>query len=186
MTSFVMPWLTEKYIPDVDARVESGRLIVTQSQPSAVFDLPKLEIELTTASGPVRRTIHLTGRADTVDVAALGAISRVRVDPDHQFLLRRHWGDLARFELRAPDAKAVELTGNFLVEPIKATRNGDVWSVELPLTEGRYIWLWTVDGKRPSDDAVIAAVKAGDSGPTAIGGVRTVQPLRRLESTDAR
>jgi aminopeptidase N len=35
MKSFVMPWLTSKYIPDVEARVQSGRLIVSQRQPGS-------------------------------------------------------------------------------------------------------------------------------------------------------
>ena len=58
MTSLILPWLTEKYIPDVDARVEGQRLIVAQSQPSADFDLP-LDVELVTDSGSVRRHVHL-------------------------------------------------------------------------------------------------------------------------------
>jgi len=33
LTSFVMPWLTSKYIPDVEATVDGNRLIVTQRQP---------------------------------------------------------------------------------------------------------------------------------------------------------
>jgi hypothetical protein len=184
MTSFIMPWLTEAYIPDVDARVEGRHLIVTQSQPSADFDLP-VEVELVTSGGAVRRPVHLTSRADTVDLGDVGPVSAVRVDPDHHFLLRRHWGEMARFTLRAPDAKTAELAGNFVTKPIPATRDGDGWTVTLPLPEGRYIWLWRVDGSSPSDDETVAAAKASGD-PAARAGVRIVHALQRLADADAK
>jgi hypothetical protein len=184
MTSFIMPWLTEKYIPDVDARVEGERLIVTQSQPSADFDLP-LDVDLVTDSGTVRRHVHLASRADTVNLGTTRAVTAVHVDPDHHFLLRRHWGELARFTLRAPNAQSVELSGNIAVKPVAATREGDLWSVTLPLTEGRYLWMWRVDGKGPTDEEALAAVKrTGD--PSARAGVRTVRPEQRLADSLAR
>ena len=176
--SLVMPWLTEPYVPDVDAIVSGTKVIVTQSQPSAPFDLP-LEVALTTPAGVVRRSVHLTTAADTIDVAALGEVTEARVDPDHHFLVRRHWGDTARFALRAPDAKTVELTGNFLAKPVVATRIGDVWTVDLPLPEGRYLWLWRVDGKGPSDDVAISdALRPGNL--EARAGVLVVQPVRHF------
>jgi len=184
MTSFIMPWLTEKYIPDVDARVEGRRLIVTQSQPGADFDLP-LEVEVVTSAGAVRRPVHLTSRGDTVDLGDIGPVLAVRPDPDHHFLLRRHWGEIVRFTLRAPDAKNVELAGNFVPKPISATRDEDRWMVTMPLPEGRYIWLWRVDGAGPSDDEAVAAAKAGGD-PAARAGVRIVRPLQRLANADAR
>jgi len=184
MTSFIMPWLTEKYIPDVDAHVDGDKLIVAQSQPSADFDLP-LDVELTTDSGAVRRSVHLTTRADTISIAELGKVSAVRVDPDHHFLLKRHWGEQVRFTLHAPQAKTVELAGNFMAKPIPATKEGDLWTVTMPMTEGRYIWLWRVDGKSPSDEAAIAAAKAPAS-PDALAGVRIVRPVQRLDAADVR
>lgn len=184
MTSFIMPWLTEKYIPDVDAHVDGDRLIVTQSQPSANFDLP-LDVELTTDSGAVRRSVHLTARADTISISELGKVSAVRVDPDHHFLLKRHWGEQVRFTLHAPQAKTVELAGNFMAKPIPATREGDLWTVTMPMTEGRYIWLWRVDGKNPGDEAAIAAAKAPET-PDALAGVRIVRPVQRLDDANAR
>jgi hypothetical protein len=184
VSSLVMPWLTEKYIPDVDAHVDGQKLIVTQSQPSADFDL-SLDVELTTDSGAVRRPVHLTSRADTVSIAELGPVSAVRVDPDHHFLLKRHWGEQVRFTLHAPQAKTVELAGNFMAKPIPATRDGDVWTVTMPMTEGRYIWVWRVDGKNPSDEASIAATKAPAS-PDALAGVRIVRPVQRLDDANAR
>ncbi|MDQ6831423.1 MAG: hypothetical protein M3081_21390, partial [Gemmatimonadota bacterium] len=185
MTGFIMPWLTEKYMPDADARVEGTKLIVTQSQPAALFDLP-LEVELMMATGTVRRAVHLTTRADTSDVAGVGAITQVRVDPDHHFLLTRHWGDVARFELKAPDAKSVELAGSFTGKPIAATHTGDLWVVEMPMTEGRYLWTWRVDGKGPTDEESLAAAKIGGNDPSARVGIRIVRAVTRLADADAR
>lgn len=184
MTSFVMPWLTEKYIPNVEARVEGRRLIVTQSQPSAAFDLP-LEIGLATDSGTVRRSVHLTSRSDTSELGAVGSVTAVHVDPDHHFLLRRHWGEIARFTLRASNAKSVELSGNFAPKPVAATREGDLWTVTLPATEGRYIWLWRVDGKGPTDEEALAGAMSSND-PSARAGVRIIKPVQRLADSDAR
>jgi peptidase M1-like protein len=181
MTSFVMPWLTGQYVPDVDATVIGGKLIVTQSQPDIVFDLP-IDIELTTASGVERRAVHLTTREDTLNVAELGSVSRVRVDPDHQYLLKPHWGETVTFGLVAPEAKKVELTMS--QAPIPATKVGDRWTVTRALPEGRYVYLWRVDGSPPSDDAALAAIKSHEPDSTARAGVRTVRPLERLESAD--
>jgi hypothetical protein len=183
MTSFILPWLAGKYIPDVEARVDGDRVVVTQTQPTVVFDLP-LDLVLTTASGPVKRTVHLTHRADTVRVADAGALTDVRVDPDHYFLLQRHYGETVRFELpvaAAPDAKVVELAGNVTAKPIAATRSGDVWVVELALTEGRYIWQWRVDGKLPTDEETLAAA-AGPPNPNARSGVRLVRAVQRIST----
>lgn len=176
--SLVMPWLTEQYVPDLDAAVNGTKVIVTQSQPTAPFDLP-LEVALATPAGVVRRAVHLTARSDTIDVAALGEVTEARVDPDHHFLVRRHWGDTAHFALRAPDAKTVELTGNFVAKPVVATRVGDVWTVDLPLAEGRYLWLWRVDGKGPSDDVAISdALRPGNL--EARAGILVVKPVRHF------
>jgi len=182
VSPLVMPWLTEKYVPDVDAVVSGSSVIVTQSQPTRPFDLP-LDIELTTPHGVVRRAVHLTTKADTIDVSALGGVSDARIDPDHHFLLRRHWGDTAHFALRAPTAKTVELTGNFLSTPVAATRTGDLWTVALPLPEGRYVWLWRVDGSSPSDDLVISDARRQAGDLDARVGVLTVKPVRHLART---
>ena len=115
-------------------------------------------------------------RADTVRIADVGAVTDARVDPDHYFLLRRHFGETVRFELpvsAVPDAKVVELTGNLAPKPVPATRAGDVWVVELPLTEGRYVWQWRVDGQVPGDQAMLAAAAAPPV-PNARWGVKVV------------
>ncbi|MGB7155628.1 MAG: M1 family aminopeptidase, partial [Candidatus Acidiferrales bacterium] len=173
MNSFVMPWLSGKYIPDISARVDGGNIIVTQTQPDVVFDLP-LDLALTISSGKtVERSVHLTQRSDVLDVGDIGAVANVRIDPHHEFLLQRHFGETVHFELRAPDAKAVALTGNFALKPVPATKTGDVWVLDLPMSEGRYSWAWQVDGK------TLGASHNGQ--PT--GGVRVVQPLERLQTS---
>ena len=185
VSSLVMPWLVEKYIPDVDAQVQGTSVIVTQRQPTAPFDLP-LDMELLTSGGPVRRAVHLATAADTVDLRGLGTVADVRVDPDHHFLIKRHWGDTAHFQFRAPGAKTVELSGSFLSKPLAATRNGDVWSVDLPLTEGRYVWIWRVDGAAPSDEKALADAKLPAGDLDARAGVLVVRPVHRLPDAEAR
>ena len=178
MGPFVMPWLVGKHIPNVEARVEGRRLIVTQNQPGEVFDLPKLEIELVTPSGRVVTTIHLAHRADTIDVGDVTGVTDTRVDPQHRFLLQRHWGEKAvRFELpasRVGEGKSVTLAGNFLRAPIAATKIDDAWVVELPMTEGQYVWMWQI-----SDPATGRGGAAMSSDP-ALTGTRIVRPLERV------
>jgi hypothetical protein len=182
MGPFIMPWLEGKYIPDVEARIEGQRVILMQNQPEVVFDLP-LDVTIALSGGPtLHRVVRLRQRADTVDLGAGAAVASVGIDPDHYFLLQRHYGEIVRFELpvaAVPDAKVVELTGNVLGKPMAATRSGDVWFVELPMSEGRYIWQWRVDGSVPNDEAMFAAI-AEPPNPGARSGVRVVKPLRRL------
>ena len=182
MSPFIMPWLDGRYIPDVEARVEGQRVIVEQRQPEVVFDLT-LDLALETSPGTtIGRTIHLRRRADTVSVGDVGTVTGVVVDPDHYYLLQRRFGEVVRFALpvaAAPDAKVVELTGNFSGKPVPAVRIGEAWVVELPLTEGRYIWQWRVDGTTPNDEATFAAV-TGPADPNARSGVRWVKPVQRL------
>lgn len=182
MTPFILPWLEGKYIPDVGARVDGSRVIVTQNQPDVLFELP-LDLTLTRLSGDtVRRRVRLVRRADTLNVADLGQVTGVRIDPDKRFLLRRHFGEVVRFELpasAAPNAKSVEVAGTFASRPIPATRMGDAWVVEIPLSEGRYVWQWRVDGQGPNDEAMLAAAN-GQSAPGARAGIRVVKPVERL------
>ena len=173
MTSLVMPWLAGKYIPDIEARVDGSNVILTQIQPDVIFDLP-LDIALTTQSGKtVERTVHVTQRAETLNVADVGAVTNVRVDPHHEFLLQRHFGEMVHFELRAPDAKTVGLAGNFTLRPVAATKTADVWTLDLPMSEGRYNWAWQVDGKTLDDTY---------NGQPA-SGTRVVQPVERLQTS---
>jgi hypothetical protein len=76
--------------------------------------------------------------------------------------------------------------GSFLAKPVAATRNGDVWTVELPLTEGRYVWLWRIDGAPPWDETAIADAKRETGDLEARAGVLIVKPVRHLSAVDAR
>lgn len=163
---FVMPWLTEKYIPDIRTEIDGQRVIFTQVQPGATFELP-LDVELATAAGPVRRTVQLAHRADTVDVSDVGAVAAVRLDPDHHLLIQRHLGEVVRFAVHAPEAKSVTLLGP--ARPTPATRSGDDWVVELPLSEGRYFWAWQIDGHVDEPGT--------PGGDPSHYGVRVVRPL---------
>lgn len=174
MTSFIMPWLSGKYVPDLKGQIQGSQIIVTQEQPEIVFDLP-LKLELTTVSGStVERSIHITGKTTTLDVGGLGEIRSVRIDPNHEFLLQRHLGENVRFELHAPAAKTVALAGNFTLRPIPAVRKGDIWTVEIPMLNGRFSWSWQIDGKKPE----IGAQFEGQP----ITGIRYVKPKQPISA----
>lgn len=185
MAPFIVPWIAGTHIPDVDARLRGGHVVLTQSQPGPTFDLP-LQLELVTASGDtVSRQVELRDRRDSIDVTSVGPVASVRIDPSHRLLLRRHWGETVRFELLAPEATSVELLGNFTTIPIAATRGGDRWLVELPMSEGRYVWLWRVDGVTVSDEVIadqIGSESAGDPPERRRAGIRVVRPVQRLDA----
>jgi hypothetical protein len=185
LTSFVMPWMSGRFMPDLDGVVSGTRLIVTQRQPETIYDLPKLDVVLVTAAGDVRRTVHVTKAADTIEVGAVGPVSGVKFDPDHHFLMQRHWGEVVRFELpvsKAPAAKTVTLgassgQASFSLAPIAAVRDGDNWVVTLPLSEGRYPWRWEIDARPPERGAPPAPTTIEDP---ALVGVRVVKPIDRI------
>lgn len=62
------------------------------------------------------------------------------------------------------------LTGG--LGPVPAKKAGDVWTLDLPMSEGRYSWAWQVDGK---------TLDGMYNGQTA-SGVRVVQPEDRLQT----
>jgi hypothetical protein len=129
---------------------------------------------VTTAAGKtVERTVHLTQRSYVLDVSDIGPVKNAVIDPHHEFLLQRHFGETVHFELRAPDAKAVALTGNFALKPVPATKTGEVWALDLLMSEGRYSWAWQVDGK---------TLDAAYNGQPA-NGVRVVRPVERLQTS---
>jgi hypothetical protein len=180
MTSFVMPWLTQKIIPNVQSKIEAHRVIITQTQDTPPFDLP-LEIAITTSKGStLHRTLHLTQREDTLKLASGVTATAVHVDPNHKLLLWRHWGETVRFALpvtRAKDAKTVALVGDFSLDAVPATRVGDSWVVTLPLTEGRYVWSWQLDGKPKAPGQ---GGDPGSDGDPKLTGIRLVKPLKLL------
>lgn len=145
------PWLEERAIPDVRARVEDGRVLLHQEGP--LFHLP-LELEVTTPAGTVRRTVTLAERDLALDLRGEGGATAVRVDPDRRLLLRRRRGEVVRFTLEAPEADTVRLRGDFSPAPLTAVREGGTWVVEVPLSEGRYTAAWIVDGRRRPEPVV--------------------------------
>jgi hypothetical protein len=166
MRPVILPWLAEKYMPDVHVTVQGERVIFTQTQPGSVFELP-LDVELETTDGTVRRTVHLSRRADTLDVSDIATVTHVRLDPDHHFLIQRHMGEVVRFVVRAPDAKKVVLLG--VSTPLEAKRDGDDWVVEIPLEEGQYFWAWQIDDRTFLPDS--------DNPDSSKYGVRRVRGL---------
>jgi 1,4-alpha-glucan branching enzyme len=133
-----------------------------------------VQLGITTSSGAtVKKTIQLTGKTSTLDVASLGSIRDVRIDPDNELLLRRNRGETVTFTLHNSTAKAVALEGNFTIKPVAATQNGDVWTVTIPMTQGQYSWDWQIDGKKAE-----AAAPGGE--PTS--GVQIVQPLQDVQN----
>ena len=178
VSGFVMPWLRSRWVPRVEAKVEGGRLIVTQVQPGETFELPKLEVELATTTDTVIRMLDLVGRADTIDVGNIGPVTRVRVDPNHRFLVHREFGEIARFELpasAAPGADSVQLASNFLRSgtSLPARREGDRWVVEVPLLEGNYAYVWLTPGDPRGQRASSDPVRSG---------TRQVRPIVKLEN----
>lgn len=58
-----------------------------------------------------------------------------------------------RFTFLAPDAKQVHVMGSFNnwrkeATPMKAVDHSGLWSVEVPLQEGEYTFMYLIDGKR--------------------------------------
>lgn len=157
---FLRPWLEEATIPDLEATLEDGAVILERSGPD--FRLP-LELEVETPEGPIRRTVEVEGPRTRIEVPP--SARDVLVDPDHRLLLARHRGERVRFTVHAPDAEAVALVGDFTTHPIEARRDGEAWSVTVPLTAGTYAVGWRIDGER--------------SGPME---ARTVGPVERLEN----
>ncbi|MGH7647749.1 MAG: M1 family aminopeptidase [Gemmatimonadaceae bacterium] len=180
LTSFAMPWFTEKLIPDVRAEVHGRQLIVSQVQATPPYDLP-LDIALTTAAGTtLRRIVRLTKRADTVALGSADSVIAVHVDPDDRLLLQRHWGERVHLELpmsRAAGDTAVAIVGDFTLDSVPARREGDKWVVDLPLTEGRYVYSWQINGKPRSILKGGNAGTDGDPATTAAIEVRGLVPL---------
>lgn len=180
LTSFAMPWFTEKVVPDVRAEVSGRRLIVSQVQATPPFDLP-LDIALTMADGgTIHRRVRLTARADTVLLGRSDSVTAVHVDPAHHLLLQRHWGQHVRLELpvsRAAGDTAVAIVGDFTLDSVPATRDGDKWVVTLPLTDGRYVYSWQINGKPRS---IIKGGNPGTDGDSITTGAIVVRPLEPL------
>ena len=180
LTSFAMPWFSEKVVPDVRAEVSGHRLIISQVQATPPFDLP-LDIALSLADGgTIHQKIRLATRADTVALGRSDSVVAVHVDPKHHLLLQRHWGQHVRLELPVSQAAgdtSVAIVGDFTLDSVPATRDGDKWVVNLPLTEGRYVYSWQINGKPRS---IIKGGNPGTDGDPATTGAIEVRPLEPL------
>ena len=55
-----------------------------------------------------------------------------------------------------------------------ATKIGDSWVVELPMTEGQYVWSWQVG------DAASGRGGAAGAPDQSLTGTRIVRPLERV------
>ncbi len=157
---FLAPWLHGKTIPDIDARVEGDRIVLSQT--GAVFRLP-LDVLVLTRFGALRRHIQLTARKDTLVVPEVGPIEGVRLDPDHRLLIRRQYGDTVTLAVHAPGAGKVALFSDFSNDEIPASRTGDTWAVSVTLTEGTYMYAWHIDDDYgPPLDLVVDPVERVD------------------------
>jgi len=59
------------------------------------------------------------------------------------------------------------LNGNFVRSPMPATKEGDSWVVDLPMTEGAYLWIWQPNGGNTVPDSLLT-------------GIKFVRPLQRI------
>jgi hypothetical protein len=141
--AFLRPWLEESRIPHLRVSIEADGVAIDQLGPSFAFPL---ELDLVTEHGTVRRTVQLGADRTLVPTRELGPISDVLVDPDRRMLMRRDRGEIVTFRLEAPEAGTVHLLGDFSEQAFAATRDGDLWSVSLSLSAGRYAFWWGVDG----------------------------------------
>jgi hypothetical protein len=168
------PWIEEEVTPDLTARSEGGRLRIAQTGP--VFDLP-LTVELVTASGVFRRRYQINARESAFNIADVGPVTSVRLDPERKLLLRRPMGEMVTFDVEAPSAaQKVQIAGDFTSKPIDALLQNGSWRVTVPISEGFYHWHWLVDGKRPASFPSFAPVS----------GTREVRPLEDVSEAGLR
>ena len=64
--------------------------------------------------------------------------------------------------------------------PQPATRDGDVWTVNVLLPEGRYVYIWRVDGTTTPDELALRDAEQKPGNAEARAGVLVVRPVRRL------
>lgn len=80
-----------------------------------------------------------------------GLIQRTASSGDSARAVDRTPGERVQFVFVAPGARAVSLVGDFndwnpAATPLRATGRGGVWTVEVPLSAGRYTYSFVVDG----------------------------------------
>ncbi len=80
----------------------------------------------------------------------------------------------ALFRLEAPDAKRVSVVGTFngwdpQAHPLRGPDRHGVWSLSLPLSPGRYRYLFVVDGVRwVTDPTAVASEEDGFGGHNSV------------------
>jgi hypothetical protein len=84
---------------------------------------------------------------------------------------------IVQFELAAPGAARVALVGDFndwdrAATPMRRDRSGDRWTVTLPVSAGRHVYAFVVDGERWVGDPL--APRAPEDGFGAPGSVVVV------------
>jgi hypothetical protein len=107
------------------------------------------------------------------------------VDPNHHYLLQRHWGEIVRFELpvsKLPGARSAQLASTFLRQGVMlpATRVGDSWVVDVPLSEGRYLYVWS--SADPASARGGGAASSTAPADPVLTGTRVVRPVQRIEN----
>jgi len=87
-----------------------------------------------------------------------------------------------RFSIRAPAARRVSLVGDFdrwdpAALPMRASSDGETWTLDVPLPPGRHVFAYAVDGGLRTDPTVARAVEDDFGVPSSVivvasGGVR--------------
>ncbi|HWJ23439.1 MAG TPA: isoamylase early set domain-containing protein [Gemmatimonadaceae bacterium] len=78
-----------------------------------------------------------------------------------------------RFALTAPGASRVALVGDFngwnpAATPLRASADGRTWSVALPLTPGRHVYAFVVDGSLTADPVAPRAADEDFGTPSSV------------------
>jgi hypothetical protein len=148
---FLQPWLKERVVPDLEVSASGPRAVLTQRGP--LFWLPRLDVELVLQDGRrVRRMVDVAEKETAVESGDATPVADVSVDPEHRYLLRRHRGETVRLALSAEEAAGAtvaSLESDLSAEILDVPRAPDGgFAIELPVTEGRYVVVWRLDGKR--------------------------------------
>ena len=89
-------------------------------------------------------------------------------NPDGTTMVSSNGTQMVQFVLVAPDAKSVSLVGDFNDWDAAATPlmsvSGNLWSVKVPLTPGRYNYIFMVDGTKLVPDPTAPKAPANGFG----------------------
>jgi len=114
---------------------------------------------------------HVQEEAQAALARAVGApVATPRVEPEG--LVTEGPDGVVRFALRLPPgAKAVALVGDFngwdaAATPMARSGSGAEWSTQLPLSPGRHVYAFVIDGTRWLVDPMAPQVPDADLGPT--------------------